>query len=96
MSDYNIKQQLNRDIQSVIRILRKAYGAQECKITKFNDDIFHVEIARPNEIRRIRVTINQIQKADVELLEKIKLPEIITKEVWCRRGRDSFEIRAIN
>jgi len=55
MSDFAIKQRLNRAIKSAIKLLDQPPGSYE--IILLNNHVFHIEAIRKKEIRKIRPEI---------------------------------------
>jgi hypothetical protein len=93
MSDYNIKQRLNRAVKSAIRILEQP--GVGCDIIKLDNHIFHIEAVRKREIRKIRIVLDEITESDLDKVQKFALPEYVTKEIWVKKGRD-FNVHEIN
>ena len=95
MSDFAIKQRLNRAIKSAIKLLDQPPGSYE--IILLNNHVFHIEAIRKKEIRKIRVVLDEITEEDEKMVREFSLPEICTKEIWVKRegGRD-FMIKVIN
>lgn len=93
MSDYNIKQRLNRAIKSAIRILEQP--GVSCDIIKLDNHIFHIEAVRKREIRKIRVVLDEVTESDLSKVQNFSLPEFVTKEIWVKRDRD-FIVHEIN
>ena len=94
MSDFAIKQRLNRAIKSAIKLLDQPPGSYE--IILLNNHVFHIEAIRKKEIRKIRVVLDKITEEDEKMVREFSLPEICTKEIWAKkeRGRE-FEIKEI-
>ena len=94
MSDFAIKQRLNRAIKSAIKLLDQPPGSYE--IILLNNHVFHIEAIRKKEIRKIRVVLDKITEEDIKKVKRFSLPEICTKEIWCKiqrqRGFKTLEI----
>lgn len=86
MSDHKIKQRLNRAKKSAARILEQPAG--DYTILSLNSDIVHLEAIRKKEIRVIRIVLDEIKKADIEIVKKLELPELCTKEIWCKKENE--------
>lgn len=51
---------------------------------------------RKNEIRMIRVVVDEITANDIKIIKEINSPVSCTKEIWCRKkGKQKFEIKEI-
>jgi len=95
MSDFAIKQRLNRAIKSAIKLLDQPPGSYE--IILLNNHVFHIEAIRKKEIRKIRIVLDEITEEDKELVAKVNLPIVCTKEIWCKeRNSREFKIVEIN
>ena len=89
-SDALYQQKLRRAIRRAIAILNNS----KFKIILLNDSIFHIEAIREKEIRKIRIVIDKLLDEDIKLVKEIKLPDICTKEIWCKKnGERKFEIK---
>jgi hypothetical protein len=94
MTEINIKRRLNRAIAAAAKILNNPPGTAEIIILK--NHVFHLEAIRKKEIRKIRITLDQIKKQDEELVLNYPLPENFTKEIWCRKINGKFTIKIIH
>ena len=86
MSDFAIKQRLNRAIKSAIKLLDQPPGSYE--IILLNNHVFHIEAIRKKEIRKIRVVLDEITEEDEKMVREFSLPEICTKEIWCKKENE--------
>jgi len=93
MADLAIKKRLNRAVKSAASLLdRPEYG----KVIILDNHVFHIEAIRDKEIRKIRITLDEITDNDINLVKKFELPEICTKEIWCKkRYQKNFVIKKI-
>jgi len=48
--------------------------------------IFHIEAIREKEIRKIRITVDDISPTDIKKVNDFKLPQVCTKEIWCKKS----------
>lgn len=93
MPDLAIKKRLNRAVRSAASLLdRPEYG----KVIILDNHVFHIEAIREKEIRKIRIVLDKITKDDIDLVKNFELPNICTKEIWCRiRNKSKFLIKKI-
>ena len=84
MSDFAIKQRLNRAIKSAIKLLDQPPGSYE--IILLNNHVFHIEAIRKKEIRKIRIVLDEITEEDEKMVREFSLPEICTKEIWVKES----------
>jgi len=64
-------------------------------LTILDNHVFHLEAARPREIRRIRIVFDKITAHDIELVRQRELPDICTKEIWCRSNDGRFSMKKV-
>lgn len=90
MAEENVKKRLNRAIRAAIKILESV----DYKIMVLGKaNVFNIEVIREKEIKKIRIVVDKITDKDKKLVKDFKLPEICTKESWCRNHSDrDFEI----
>jgi hypothetical protein len=95
MSDHKIKQRLNRAKKSATKILEQPAG--DYTIIPLNSNVFHLEAIRKREIRVIRIVLDEIKKADIDLVRKLELPDLCTKEIWCKKENErGFVTEVVN
>jgi len=89
MPEENIKKKLNRAIMMAVHILDNPPGIAE--ITFLKNSPFHIEVSREKEIRKIRITLDEITEEDERLVRDFRLPTSnCTKEIWCRKEKNGF------
>jgi len=90
----SFKQRHNRAVKAAVKYLSKPYGGY--KIIILDGKVFHLEAIRVKEIRKIRIALDEITKEDEKIVKEFKLPDICTKEIWCKKIKErAFEIREI-
>ena len=95
MSEEKVKRELSEAIKGAVKLLDNPKGS--CEIIILDGKVFHIEAIRDKEVRKIRITIDEIKDGDREKVRNLGLPSIIfTKEIWCKKeGRLKFEIEKI-
>jgi hypothetical protein len=93
MAEEAIKKRTRRAIRAAMECLDNPPGSWD--LTILDNHVFHLEAARQREIRKIRIVLDRISARDVELVSRRELPEICTKEIWCRSISGGFSIKKI-
>jgi hypothetical protein len=93
MAEAAIKKRQRRAIRAAARFFRYPPGNYE--VTFLDNHVFHLEVMRKKEVRRIRIVLDEIKKSDLEMVAKVEIPENFTKEVWCRKMDGRFDIKII-
>lgn len=94
MSDFAVKKRLKRAIEAAKEILENPILG--CTVICLNNHVFHLEAIREKEIRKIRITFDEITDEDIRIVKEIKLPEICTKEIWCRKEGKNFDVKKVD
>jgi len=92
MSDPSIKRRLTRAKEKAMKDLsRIGY-----KIVPSDNSTFCICGVRKNELRMIRVVVDEITNEDVKLIEGIQTPEVCSREIWCKlEGIRDFVIKEV-
>jgi len=93
MPEEAIKKRTRRAIRAAMEDLNNPPGSWD--LTILDNHVFHLEAVRPREIRKIRIVLDKITARDVELVKERELPEVCTKEIWCRSVSGGFSIKKI-
>ena len=93
MAQEAIKRRLNRAIRAAIKNIDTPKGRYSICILPGNP--FHIEACKKNEIRKIRIVIDEITPEDEKVVKDFILPETLcSKEIWCRIKR-GFECKIL-
>lgn len=93
MPEEAIKKRTRRAIRAAMECLDNPPGSWD--LTILDNHVFHLQAARPREIRMIRIVLDKIFSHDIELVSRRELPEICTKEIWCRSSDGKFSVKKI-
>ncbi len=88
MTEEAIKQRINRAVKAAIKMLGKPPGHGHIIEIKNSNSPFHIEYIREKEIRKIRITVDQITDEDIKIMKEFKLPINCTKEIWCKKANE--------
>lgn len=80
------KKRLTRAIRRAAEVL--VYS--NYRVTFLQGEIFNLEALREREIRKIRVVIGSISSDDVQKVKALSVPQICTKEIWCKQLNNAF------
>jgi len=93
MAEEAIKKRYKRAVRAAMDCLDNPPGSWD--LTILENHVFHLEAARTREIRKIRIVLDRITAHDIKLVKERELPEICTKEIWCRSINGRFSIKKI-
>ena len=66
------------------------------KIVPSDNTSFCVLATRRNEVRFIRIVVDEIKDSDIQLTKEYELPPGCVKEIWCKKeNKRRFEIEEI-
>jgi len=88
----DVKRRLKRAKDGAIKDLRRI----GYKIVPSDNSTFCICGVRKNELRMIRVVIDEIDPDDISLVKSIAMPDVCSKEIWCKiEGQRDFIIKEI-
>jgi len=62
-------------------------------VTSLSEGAFDIEAVREIEMRKIKICIDTVSKADDKKVRKIIMPAFCRKEIWCKKkDKTNFEI----
>lgn len=94
MSEDKFKLRQKRAVKAAIKSLNRP--SSSCKVIILDGNVFHLEAIRAKEIRKIRIVLDEITDKDIKIVKEFRLPEVCTKEIWCKKlNRADFSIREI-
>jgi len=93
MAEEAKKKRIRRAIRAAMERLNNPPGSWD--ITILDNHVFHLEAVRLREIRKIRIVLDKITPQDEQLVEQRELPDICTKEIWCRSSDGRFSVKKI-
>jgi len=93
MAEEAIKKRTRRAIRAAMEDLDNPPGSWD--LTILDNHVFHLEAVRPREIRKIRIVLDKITAQDEQLVRQRDLPDICTKEIWCRSSDGKFSVKKI-
>jgi len=93
MAEEAIKKRTRRAVRAAMEDLDNPPGSWD--LTILDNHVFHLEAVRPREIRKIRIVLDKISAHDIEVVSRRELPEICTKEIWCRSKDGTFSIKKV-
>lgn len=66
------------------------------KIVPSDNTSFCILATRKNEVRFIRIVVDEVKDLDIKLTKKYELPSGCVKEIWCKRtNKRKFDIEEI-
>jgi hypothetical protein len=90
MSETTIKKRLARAKRQAIR----HFEASGYRIVESDNKTFCFIASRRREARFIRVVVDKITDADLEMARGFEVPDTCAREIFCQKN-DRFEIREI-
>jgi len=92
MSDAAEKKRLARAVRRAADVLVNS----NYDVTFLQGEVFNIEAVRKREIRKIRIVLDEVEKTDEQKIRAFKLPDVCTKEIWCKRANHpAFFIKEI-
>jgi len=93
MTEETIKRRLFRAKRRAIECLKSV----QYDVIPADNSSFCVVATRNQEVRLIRIAVDEITEDDIDLIKNWQHPGNCTKEIWCKKmGVACFEIKTIN
>ena len=89
------KQRHKRAVDRAIFLLERPPAGYQ--IISLNHPIFHIEAGREKEIRKIRIVLDQIRLEDINMVREFRFPNVVTKEIWCKKFKSQqFDTKEVS